>query len=53
MNPCGNYGSPIYTRREMLQRAGLGIGSLALTALLAEEGRLVPFSAGNFRVASP
>src|SRR5208282_3175554 len=37
---CGNFGRPLLTRREMLQRAGLGIGTLALTALLAEEGRL-------------
>ena len=27
-------------RREMLARAGLGFGSLALSMLLAEEGRL-------------
>ena len=37
---CGNFGSPLFTRREMLQRAGLGVGSLALSLLLAEEGRL-------------
>ncbi|MBL8800257.1 MAG: DUF1501 domain-containing protein, partial [Planctomycetia bacterium] len=35
-----NYGSPILSRRQMLQRSCLGFGSLALTALLADEGRL-------------
>jgi len=38
---CGNYGAPVFTRRELFQRAGLGFGTLALTALLAEEKRLV------------
>ncbi|GIW82290.1 MAG: hypothetical protein KatS3mg105_4097 [Gemmatales bacterium] len=37
---CGNYGPPLLTRREMLQRAGLGFGSLALMGILADEGRL-------------
>src|SRR6187549_1025429 len=32
--------SPLWSRREMLARCGLGVGSLALTALLADEGRL-------------
>jgi hypothetical protein len=37
---CDNYGAPILSRRDMLQRSCLGFGTLALTALLAEEGRL-------------
>jgi hypothetical protein len=37
---CGNYGPPVCTRREMLQRAGMGFGTLALAGLLQEEGRL-------------
>jgi hypothetical protein len=37
---CGNFGPEPLTRREMLQRAGLGFGSLALTCLLAEDGLL-------------
>jgi hypothetical protein len=46
MNPdstylgCGNFGPPIFSRREMLRRAGLGFGTLALAGLLAEEGLL-------------
>ncbi|MGE3807409.1 MAG: DUF1501 domain-containing protein [Gemmataceae bacterium] len=38
---CGNFGGPLLSRRAMLQRGGLGIGSLALTTLLADEGRLL------------
>jgi hypothetical protein len=37
---CGNFGPPALNRREMLQRSALGFGTLALTSLLAEEGRL-------------
>jgi hypothetical protein len=37
---CGNYGDAVLTRRELLRRSGLGLGTLALTALLAEENRL-------------
>src|SRR5262245_39696524 len=37
---CNDFGPPILTRRDMLQRSALGFGSLALTTLLAEEGRL-------------
>jgi hypothetical protein len=37
---CGHYGPPVFTRREMLRRAGLGLGTLALASLLLEEGRL-------------
>ncbi len=37
---CGNYGPPMMTRREMLQRAGGGFGTLALAGLLLDEGRL-------------
>jgi len=37
---CHNYGPPSLSRRQMLQRSCLGFGSLALTALLADEGRL-------------
>ncbi len=39
--PCGNYGPPVLTRREMLRRSGLGLGALALTWMLGEEGRLL------------
>ena len=35
---CGRYGALPTTRREMLQRAGLGFGSLALAGLVAREG---------------
>ncbi len=31
---------PLLSRRELLARSGLGVGSLALAALLADEGRL-------------
>src|SRR6516165_146380 len=37
---CGNHGPTVLSRRDMLRRSCLGFGSLALTALLAEEGRL-------------
>lgn len=43
---CADFGKPVYDRREMLRRAGLGLGSLALTALLAEEQRLVADDSG-------
>ena len=33
-------GQPFPSRREVLARSGLGVGSLALAALLADEGRL-------------
>jgi hypothetical protein len=51
---CGNGGAPVFSRRELLRRAGLGFGTLALTALLAEEQRLVAadgtlVGAPNFR----
>jgi len=38
---CGNYGPLVMNRREMLQRAGMGFGTVALTWLLGEEGRLL------------
>src|SRR5262245_19918562 len=34
---CGNFATPPLTRREMLQRAGLGFGWSALTHLLMED----------------
>ncbi len=37
---CNNYGPPILSRREMLRRAGMGFGSLALASLLLEDGLL-------------
>jgi hypothetical protein len=37
---CGRYGPPILSRREMLQRAGMGFGTLALASLLADDGLL-------------
>jgi len=37
---CGNYGEPVLSRRDLLRRAGAGFGTLALTALLAEDGLL-------------
>lgn len=36
---CGRFSSPPLTRRDMLQRCANGFGAVALTALLAEEGR--------------
>src|SRR5947209_749543 len=50
---CGNYGAPLLTRREMLQRAGLGFGALALTTLLAEENRLVAADGTPIRPLNP
>ncbi len=37
---CGNFGPPPLSRRELLQRAGLGLGWLALLDLLRQDGRL-------------
>jgi hypothetical protein len=37
---CGNFGPPVMNRREMLRRSALGFGSLALTYLLGNEGKL-------------
>src|SRR4051812_31369552 len=37
---CGRYGPPIHSRRELLRRAGLGFGSLALAGLMLDDGRL-------------
>src|SRR4051812_48004273 len=44
---CGNYGPPLLTRRELLRRAGLGFGSLALAHLLLEDGLLSAEPAGG------
>ena len=44
---CNNYGRPSLSRRQMLQRSCLGFGSLALTALLADEGRLSAADGGD------
>jgi hypothetical protein len=38
--PCGRFGPPPLTRRDMLRRAGMGFGLLALTSLLLEDGVL-------------
>src|SRR5262249_26855894 len=37
---CGRYGPPAFTRRELLRRAGMGFGSLALASLLRDDGLL-------------
>ena len=37
---CGNHGSPVLHRRDLLRRAGLGFGTLALAGLLKEDGLL-------------
>jgi hypothetical protein len=37
---CGRFGPPVLNRREMLARAGMGFGTLALADLLLQEGRL-------------
>src|SRR5437868_6703304 len=37
---CGDYGPAVYSRREMLRRAGMGFGSLALASMLLEDGLL-------------
>lgn len=34
---CNSFGPPVLSRREMLQRAGMGFGMLALTQLLLED----------------
>jgi hypothetical protein len=44
---CGDQGPPVLSRRDLLRRAGLGFGCVALTALLAEEGRLVAEDGGT------
>ncbi len=38
---CGNYGPPVMGRRQMLERSGMGLGTLALSWLLGEERKLV------------
>src|SRR5262249_4965541 len=37
---CGNFGPPILTRRAMLRRAGMRLGTLALASLLLDDGLL-------------
>ena len=39
--PCGRVLPPALSRRQMLQRAGIGFGSLALNLLLADEQRVL------------
>jgi hypothetical protein len=41
MNACGNFGPPVLSRREMLRRSGLGLGSIALAWLLDRDSPLV------------
>ncbi len=41
------------SRRELLRRAGAGFGSLALTALLADEARAVPSAADPLAARAP
>ena len=48
--PCGCLPPPIVSRREMLRRSGLGLGSMALAWLLGQEGRLL---AADSRPALP
>ncbi len=38
--PCGRFGPPLLSRRDMLARAGGGFGLLALADLLRRDGRL-------------
>ncbi|MFN4261893.1 MAG: DUF1501 domain-containing protein [Gemmataceae bacterium] len=42
--PCHNFGAPLLSRRELLWRAGLGFGSLALADLLLDDGVLTAAS---------
>src|SRR4051812_26054232 len=44
---CGVRTMPPVSRRDLLRRAGLGLGGLALTTLLAEEGRLCADDGGT------
>ncbi|HZY83872.1 MAG TPA: DUF1501 domain-containing protein, partial [Gemmataceae bacterium] len=37
---CGNYGPPVWSRRDLLRRAGMGFGTLALIDLLRRDGLL-------------
>ncbi len=37
---CGNYGPPVLSRRDLLRRAGMGFGTLALIDLLRRDGLL-------------
>lgn len=48
---CGDVSEPVLNRREWLQRSGVGLGTLALTALLAEENRLVAAEEGRLVAA--
>lgn len=45
--PCHRIAAPSLTRREALQRIGLGSGGLALTSLLGSQGKLVAAGAGE------
>ncbi len=47
----GNYEPPIPSRRAFLRHSGLGLGTLALTTLLAEENRLVAADGGRIDTA--
>jgi uncharacterized protein DUF1501 len=40
MSTCGNYGPPFFSRREMLRRSGLGLGSIAFAWLLDHDAQL-------------
>jgi uncharacterized protein DUF1501 len=45
--PCSRVAAPSLSRRQMLQSAGAGMGSLALSLLLAEDRRLQAGDAGG------
>src|SRR5688572_5545982 len=49
---CGNYGPPVVSRRDFLHRSALGIGSLALATLLADEDRLLADDGGRVTKAN-
>lgn len=51
MHSCGKYGPPLLSRREMLQRAGAGFGTLALASLLLDDGLLAAEQSQPLRVS--
>jgi len=50
---ASNFSAERPSRRELLRRAGAGFGSLALTALLADEARTAPEAADPLAVRAP
>lgn len=47
LHNCPGFGGPVTSRREMLRRAGMGFGSLALAGLMARDGLLAAEEASS------